>query len=72
MPKHESFLLRVDPAILAAVKRWAADELRSANGQIEFLLRRALLEAHRLPAESQTQVRPAEPAPDRESSDCAK
>lgn len=42
-------LLRLDPAVHDAVARWAADELRSANAQIEFLLRRALAQAGRLP-----------------------
>lgn len=46
---RESFLLRTDPAILAALRRWADDELRSANGQLDFLLRKALKEAGRLP-----------------------
>jgi hypothetical protein len=36
------FLLRIDPRVLAAVQRWAADDLRSLNGQIEFILRQAL------------------------------
>ena len=36
------FLLRIDPAVLAAVRRWADDDLRSLNGQIEYLLRQAL------------------------------
>lgn len=36
------FLLRVDPRVLAAVQRWAEDDLRSLNGQIEFILRQAL------------------------------
>ena len=49
LSKHDTFLLRIDPAILKAVKQWAADELRSANGQIEFLLREALQRTHRLP-----------------------
>lgn len=49
MSKHDTFLLRIDPAILKAVKQWAADELRSANGQIEFLLREALQRAQRIP-----------------------
>jgi len=43
-------LLRLDPAVHDAVARWAADELRSTNAQIEFLLRRALAQADRLPA----------------------
>jgi hypothetical protein len=42
------FLLRLDPALHDALQRWAADELRSLNGQIEFVLRRALREAGRL------------------------
>ena len=49
MAKHDTFLLRIDPVILKAVKQWAADELRSANGQIEFLLREALSRSQRLP-----------------------
>jgi hypothetical protein len=49
MTERKSFLLRVDPETLAALQRWAADDLRSVNGQVEFLLRRALREAGRLP-----------------------
>ena len=48
MAKRSSFLLRIDPQVLDAIRRWADDELRSANGQIEFLLRRALIDAGRL------------------------
>ena len=47
-----ALLLRVDPAVYEALARWAGDELRSANAQIEFLLRRALAEAGRLPRET--------------------
>ena len=43
------FLLRAEPAVLEALQRWAADELRGVSGQIDYLLRRALLEAGRLP-----------------------
>jgi hypothetical protein len=50
MSERKPFLLRVDPALLEALSRWAADDLRSLNGQIEFLLRRALQGAGRLPA----------------------
>jgi hypothetical protein len=50
VPERKPFLLRLDPAVHEALQRWAADELRSANGQIEFLIRRALKEAGRLPA----------------------
>jgi hypothetical protein len=45
---RRAFLLRVDPAVLDAVQRWANDDLRSLNAQIEFLLRRALQDAGRL------------------------
>jgi hypothetical protein len=47
MAERKSFLLRIDEKTLAALKRWADDELRSLNGQIEYLLRRALKEAGR-------------------------
>jgi len=40
--ERKTFLLRVDPALWREVEKWAADELRSANGQIEFILREAL------------------------------
>jgi hypothetical protein len=46
--KRKPFLLRIDPATLEAMQRWADDDLRSLNGQIEFLLRRALRESGRL------------------------
>jgi len=45
---RKAFLLRVDPRVLEALERWAADELRSVNGQIEYLLRQALSESGRL------------------------
>ena len=47
MADRKPFLLRVDPALLEALQRWANDDLRSLNGQIEFLLRRALQQARR-------------------------
>jgi hypothetical protein len=50
MAERKSILLRLDPAVHDALARWAADELRSTNAQIEFLLRRALADAGRLPA----------------------
>ena len=49
MAERKGVLLRLDPAVHDALARWAADELRSTNAQIEFLLRRALGEAGRLP-----------------------
>jgi hypothetical protein len=42
MAERKAILLRLDPAVHAALQRWAADELRSLNGQIEFLLREAV------------------------------
>jgi hypothetical protein len=48
--ERKAFLLRIDPAVLNAVQRWANDDLRSLNGQIEFLLRRVLEECGRAPA----------------------
>ncbi|MGW1956615.1 hypothetical protein ACWCPI_28355 [Streptomyces sp. NPDC001920] len=50
--QRKQVLLRLDPAVYEALARWAGDELRSANAQIEFLLRRALAEAGRLPGEA--------------------
>ncbi|MFD8590524.1 hypothetical protein ACFV1B_13415 [Streptomyces sp. NPDC059637] len=47
--ERKKILLRLDPAVHDAVARWAADELRSTNAQIEFLLRRALDGAGRMP-----------------------
>jgi hypothetical protein len=44
---RKAFLLRVDPALLDALQRWANDDLRSLNAQIEFLLRRSLADAGR-------------------------
>ena len=48
MAERKAFLLRIDPALLDAVQRWADDDLRSLNAQIEFLLRRTLRDAGRL------------------------
>ncbi|MCC7123416.1 MAG: hypothetical protein IT178_01100 [Acidobacteria bacterium] len=61
MTERKAFLLRVDPAVLEAVQRWANDDLRSLNAQIEFLLRRALKE-HGRPVR---EAAPASPPPRR-------
>jgi len=53
--ERKPFLIRVDRALLDAVQRWANDDLRSLNAQIEFLLRRALREAGRAPAPEDSQ-----------------
>ena len=42
MAERKSFLLRIDPALMAELEAWAQDELRSVNGQIEYLLRQAI------------------------------
>ena len=47
MADRKPFLLRLDPATLDALQRWANDEFRSLNGQVEYLLTRALREAGR-------------------------
>ncbi|MGP8163129.1 MAG: hypothetical protein ACLQAN_05030 [Acidimicrobiales bacterium] len=49
MSERRSVLLRIDPAVHDALTRWANDEFRSVNAQIEFVLRRALAEAGRMP-----------------------
>ena len=61
MSDRKSVLLRLDPAVHDALARWAADELRSTNAQIEFLLRRALADAGRLPGRVRPQRRPGRP-----------
>jgi hypothetical protein len=57
MAERKAFLIRVDRAVLDAVQRWADDDLRSLNGQIEFILRDALRRAGR---------RPTDPRPERD------
>jgi hypothetical protein len=48
--ERKQLVLRIDPAVHDALARWAGDELRSVNAQIEMLLRRALNEAGRMPS----------------------
>lgn len=48
MAERKPFLLRLDPALFEALQRWANDEFRSLNGQVEFLLTKALHEAGRV------------------------
>lgn len=50
MAIKKSFVLRIDPEVSNALERWAADEFRSMNGQIEYILSQALKKAGRLPA----------------------
>ena len=49
MAKRDAFLVRMDPAIIDALKKWAAEELRSVNGQVEYVIRDALRKEGRLP-----------------------
>ena len=52
MPESKKFLLRLDPALFEALRRWANDDLRSINGQIEYLLTEQARRAGRLPRQS--------------------
>ena len=61
MSERKSVLLRLDPAVHDALATWATDELRSTNAQIEFLLRRALAQAGRLPSQAGKMRRPGRP-----------
>lgn len=51
MPERKKFLLRLPSNVHGAIEKWAADDLRSVNAQIEYVLRDALRRAGRLPAE---------------------
>ena len=52
MAERKPFLLRIDPAVLDALQRWAAADLRSLNAQIEFVLRRSLQQEGLLPKDA--------------------
>jgi hypothetical protein len=60
MPERKGFPLRLDPEIYDALQRWATAELRSVNGQIEYLLRCALQDAGRLPGSDRPHQETAE------------
>lgn len=47
MPNKKAFVVRISPELLEAVEKWAADEFRSTNGQIEWIINKALVEAGR-------------------------
>lgn len=57
MADRKPFLLRMDRQVLDALQRWANDDLRSLNGQIEFVLRRTLQQAGRLPTDMTRDVK---------------
>jgi len=59
--ERKQVLLRIDPAVHDALARWAADEFRSLNAEIEMLLRRALSEAGRMPQEARPVPRRGRP-----------
>lgn len=59
--ERKTVLLRLDPAVYDALARWAADELRSTNAQIELMLRRALADAGRMPTKVTPVRRPGRP-----------
>jgi len=61
VPDRKSFLLRLDPQVHDALARWAADELRSTNAQIDYLLREALRAAGRLPGDARPARRRGRP-----------
>ena len=49
MAKKKAFVLRMDPEILKAIEKWASDDFRSSNGQIEWIIHEALRKSGRLP-----------------------
>ena len=67
MSERKGVLLRLDPAVHDALAKWAADELRSTNAQIEFLLRRAISDAGRMPTHAGRMRRPGRPSRETES-----
>ena len=60
--ERKKLLLRLDPAVHDALARWAGDEMRSTNAQIEFLLRRALRDGGRMPGNVSQLRRPGRPS----------
>jgi hypothetical protein len=65
--ERKKILLRLDPVVHDALARWAGDDLRSTNAQIEFLLRRALADAGRLPGNVGKMRGPGRPAKEGDS-----
>jgi hypothetical protein len=63
MAAKKSFVLRIDEATYAALEKWAADEFRSVNGQLEWIVNQALRDSGRVPKE-----RRVAPPPDEEQS----
>lgn len=69
MPESKRFLLRLDPRLFAAIRRWADDDLRSINAQIEYLLTEAARRTGRLPQQRRTPPIPDPPEPDEDIED---
>lgn len=65
MSSRDAFLLRLDPRVLAALRRWADDDMRSVNAQVEFLLRRCLREEGRLKEQGSEAASPRRGRPPR-------
>jgi len=63
--ERKTFLLRLDPAVYDAMQRWAADDLRSLNAQIDFVVRRALQQQGRLKPASAANALGEPPEPER-------
>jgi hypothetical protein len=55
MAQKKPFVLRLDPEVLKAVEKWGADEFRSTNGQIEWIINRALKESGRLKSKGKSE-----------------
>ena len=64
MAARKQYPLRIDPDVWAAVERWAADDMRSANAQVEFILRDALRRAGRTPGKGSRPAPGSESGPD--------
>ena len=60
MARRKQYPLRIDPTVWEAIERWAADDMRSANGQVEWILREALRRAGRLPSKSDAAAKDGE------------
>lgn len=58
MAEKKKFLLRIDDALYAALEKWAADDLRSINAQIEYLLKDALKKSGRIPIKTDNPPQP--------------
>ena len=65
MAEKKSFALRIDAATMKAIEKWASDEFRSVNGQIEWMLHRALKEEGRLKSEDRDAANPDNSTSDR-------